>query len=185
LTDINFLDEPAKLELCKLSAFETHSFPLKLRLMTPDIEGLPDDSLLPRDTSRSLPMALLRARETVMAKFRPILAERAISEQQWRVLRVLGESGPLDATEVAERACLLAPSLTRIMRALEERSLIKRDRDMGDGRRVRLSITPAGIDMIRDVAPASREVYAELEARYGHDKMERLIDMLGELLVKK
>src|SRR5262245_55114576 len=83
---------------------------------------LPDDALLPRDTRRALPIALLRAREAVMARFRPILAAHDVTEQQWRVIRVLGEESPLDASEVAERACVLAPSLTRIIRALDRKS---------------------------------------------------------------
>ena len=58
---------------------------------------------------------------------------------------MLGEESPLDATEVAERACVLAPSLTRIIKALEERKLITRKRDMADGRRISLAITPAGL----------------------------------------
>ena len=56
-----------------------------------------------------------------MARFRPILAARDVTEQQWRVIRVLGEESPLDASEAADRACVLAPSLTRIIKALEDR----------------------------------------------------------------
>ncbi|MBX3578203.1 MAG: homoprotocatechuate degradation operon regulator HpaR [Rhizobiaceae bacterium] len=153
--------------------------------MTPETEALPDDSLLPRDTRRSLPMALLRAREAVMTGLRPILAARDVSEQQWRVLRVLAESGPLDATEVAERACLLAPSLTRIMRSLEERRFITRDRDAGDGRRVRLAISAAGLAMISDVVPASRAIYTDIEARFGKERIDLLLDMLGDLALLK
>ena len=54
-----------------------------------------------RETSRSLPIALLRARDAVMSRFRPMLQERGFTEQQWRVLRVLDEGGPLDPTEIA------------------------------------------------------------------------------------
>ncbi|HTV71474.1 MAG TPA: homoprotocatechuate degradation operon regulator HpaR [Rhizobiaceae bacterium] len=153
--------------------------------MNLDIEALPDDSLLPRDTRRSLPISLLRARDAVMARFRPILAARDVSEQQWRVLRVLAEAGPLDATEVAERACLLAPSLTRIMRSLEERRFITRDRDTGDGRRVRLAISAAGIAFINEVAPASKQLYSEIEARFGKERIDKLLDMLNELAILK
>ena len=153
--------------------------------MTPDIEALPDDSLLPRDLKKSLPMALLRAREAVMHQFRPILNARDISEQQWRVLRILAEGGPLDATEVAERACLLAPSLTRIMRTLDERKLITRDRDTGDGRRIRLAISAAGISLIREVAPASRDVMLNIESRFGKERVQSLLDMLSELALLK
>ena len=80
-----------------------------------------------------------------MVRFRPILHARDVTEQQWRVLRVLGEESPLDASEVADRACVLAPSLTRIIKALEERALISRQRDSGDGRRISLAIAPAGM----------------------------------------
>ena len=85
--------------------------------MEPTAQALPplEDTLLPLDTRRSLPIALLRARETVMHRFRPLLASHDLTEQQWRVIRVLGETSPLDASDVAERACILAPSLTRII----------------------------------------------------------------------
>jgi hypothetical protein len=49
---------------------------------------LPEDMLLPRDTRRALPIALLRAREAVMVRFRPILRYHGVTEQQWRVMRV-------------------------------------------------------------------------------------------------
>lgn len=143
--------------------------------------ALPEDALLPRDTRRALPIALLRARESVMARFRPILAARAVTEQQWRVIRVLGEESPLDASEAADRACVLAPSLTRIIKALEDRKLITRERDSGDGRRISLAIAPAGLVMIRDLTPETQAIYAELEARYGRDRIDHLLDMLGEL----
>jgi homoprotocatechuate degradation regulator HpaR len=142
---------------------------------------LPQDTLLPRDTRRALPIALLRARENVMARFRPILHARDVTEQQWRVIRVLGEESPLDASEVAERACVLAPSLTRIIKALEERGLISRERDTGDGRRISLAIAPAGMAMILDVTPDIQAVYADLEESYGRDRIEHLLDILGEL----
>ena len=40
---------------------------------------------------RNLPRLLLQAREAVMAHTRPSLREHGLSDQQWRVLRVLGE----------------------------------------------------------------------------------------------
>jgi len=116
-----------------------------------------------------------------MVRFRPVLATHDITEQQWRVVRVLGEESPLDASEVAERACVLAPSLTRIIKALEDRKLIMRERDSGDGRRVSLTIAPAGLALIRQITPETCKIYADLEARYGHERIEQLLDMLGEL----
>lgn len=150
-----------------------------------DIQPFLDDTLLPNDRQRSLPIVLLRAREAVMAQFRPVLAAQDITEQQWRVIRVLAEGAALDATMLAERACILAPSLTRILRALEERQLIARKRDLDDGRRILLTLTPSGIDLIRAVTPSSRAVYADIEARYGRERLALLLDMLSDLAALK
>ncbi len=137
--------------------------------------------LKPKDTRRSLPMALLRARESVMEQFRPLLARHEMSEQQWRVIRVVAEAGILDATEVAARAAILAPSLTRIIRALEQRKLIKRRKDAGDGRRVMLEITPGGAALIERASPESLIVYKKIAATFGEVKLEALLDLLDEL----
>ena len=139
------------------------------------------DALLPRDTRRSLPIALLRAREALMAHFRPMLAAHDLTEQQWRVIRVLGERGTLDASEVADRAFILAPSLTRIIRTLEERGLILKERGEADGRRVMLSLTQEGLRIIDEVAPESRQIYASLEARFGAAWIADLLDRLERL----
>ncbi|OYU37876.1 MAG: homoprotocatechuate degradation operon regulator HpaR [Pseudorhodobacter sp. PARRP1] len=142
---------------------------------------IPDDSLAPRATRRSLPISLLRAREAMMSHFRPMLDKHGVNEQQWRVIRVLAESGKLDASEVAERTHILAPSLTRMIRAMTERGLISKDRDAGDGRRVMLEIAPAGMELLRRVSPDSARIYAELEQRFGKDRIEELINLLDAL----
>lgn len=142
---------------------------------------MPADSLAPRATKRSLPISLLRAREAMMSHFRPMLDKHGVNEQQWRVIRVLAESGKLDASEVAERTHILAPSLTRMIRAMTERGLISKDRDEGDGRRVMLEIAPAGMDLLRRVSPDSARIYADLEARFGKAQMDDLINLLDEL----
>jgi homoprotocatechuate degradation regulator HpaR len=142
---------------------------------------LPQDALLPRNTRRSLPIALLRAREALMGHFRPMLAEHDITEQQWRVIRILAEAGTVDASEMADRAFILAPSLTRIIRSLEERGIITKHKDENDGRRVLLQITASGLAIIDEVAPESRLIYDRLEKRFGREKIERLLDMLDEV----
>ena len=136
---------------------------------------------LPADTDRSLAIALTRARESVVSRFRPLLAENGMSEQQWRVLRVLEEESPLDASCVAARACILAPSLTRMIKSLEDRHFVKRMRDADDGRRSLLSITPVGRTFIAGLAPAALAINAELRGRYGTERWEQLIDMLNDL----
>jgi homoprotocatechuate degradation regulator HpaR len=138
-------------------------------------------AFLPTDVRHSLPMALLRARESVMRQFRPMLEAHGVNEQQWRVLRVLAEVEELDASEVAARANILAPSLTRMIRSMTDRGLIEKGRDDADARRVMLRITPDGMAVIRAAAPESRRIYAEIEVAFGHDRMAALVDLLNAL----
>ncbi len=126
-------------------------------------------------------MALLRAREAVMSRFRPLLAGHGVTEQQWRVIRILGESGPLDATELAGRCVILGPSLTRIIRDLATRRLITRKADREDGRRVVLDVTAKARSMIISMLPEIRDVYDALELEFGTERLEQVLDVLEEL----
>jgi homoprotocatechuate degradation regulator HpaR len=136
-----------------------------------------------RDFSRSLPMALLRAREAVMRQFRPNLRKYDLTEQQWRILRALAAVDTIEVTELARVAFLLGPSLSRILRDLEVRGLIVRKLVARDQRRSMLSIAPKGLKLIAQVAPHSEAVYAEIAGRYGPRRLAELQTMLGELEV--
>jgi homoprotocatechuate degradation regulator HpaR len=126
-------------------------------------------------------MALLRAREAVMARFRPVLARHNINEQQWRVIRVLAETDAMDATELAARANILAPSLTRMMKALTEQQLITVAKNPDDARRLTLSVAPNGRALIASVAPESMQILAEIEAWFGADDTANLLQLLDRL----
>ncbi len=135
----------------------------------------------PRETSKSLPIALLRAREAVMARFRPLLAERGFTEQQWRVLRVLDEAGPLDATQIAEKSVILTPSITRILKTLEDRQMINRASHPSDGRRMTITISKKARHLVADAVSGSNAIYAEIEQIYGKRKLNKLLEMLEEI----
>jgi homoprotocatechuate degradation regulator HpaR len=126
-------------------------------------------------------MALLRAREATMTRFRPLLASHGVTEQQWRVIRVLAESGPLDATQLAARCCILRPSMTLILRTLEGRKLVSRKRNANDARRLIIDATPKAIALIQEVAPQSNQIHQTLEREFGRERLERLLDILEEL----
>ncbi|MFY9212750.1 MAG: homoprotocatechuate degradation operon regulator HpaR [Aestuariivita sp.] len=132
-------------------------------------------------TARSLPIALLRARERVMGPFRAMLADVDITEQQWRVLRVLHEEDSLDPTRIADRACLLLPSLTRILQKLTEKGLITRAPDRVDRRKQVIAITEAGVTLIEENLATSVEIMERIKSEMGHDRYEALLDLLNEL----
>ena len=134
-----------------------------------------------RGFESSLPIALLRARETVMGPIREMLSQSDINEQKWRVLRVLDERGPCELTQVAKDACLLLPSLTRIIRAMEEEGLATRATDPEDRRKTIATITDAGRALIVAHMAESNAIFARLERDFGQEKLEQLLDLLDEL----
>lgn len=132
-------------------------------------------------THRSLPIALLRTREAVMQQFRPHLAELGVTEQQWRVLRVLGEDGPSEAGQVAGRACILPPSLSRILKTLGAMRLVLTESRKDDGRRTVIRLTALGEKVLAQALPQSKIVYSQLEKRIGAQKLRQLLDLLDDV----
>ena len=140
-----------------------------------------ENKLQHTQTSKSLPIAMLRAREAIMLSFRPVLAKHGFTEQQWRVLRVLGEKGPADAGQVAFEACILAPSLSRIIGKLEKDKYISRFIDAKDGRRINLSLTSLGKETLQKIVPEIGVIYNSLEKSYGEEKLTTLLELLSEI----
>jgi homoprotocatechuate degradation regulator HpaR len=134
-----------------------------------------------RDFSRSLPMALLRAREAVMRHFRASLRAHDLTEQQWRVLRALSSVGEIEIADLARSTFLLGPSLSRILRDLEPRGLIRRRTPASDQRRSLIAIAPAGLALMEIIAPQSEAIYAEITRRFGAERLAQLQDMLRDL----
>ena len=137
-----------------------------------------------RAFDRSLPMALLRAREAVMKKFIPSLRENGLSSQQWRVIRALNEEEGLDITELANRCFLLMPSLSRIIQNLEKRNLVSRNQSSSDNRKSVISITAPGKKLFQKIAPKSVERYDLITEKFGYGKLELLYELLDELIEK-
>jgi homoprotocatechuate degradation regulator HpaR len=134
-----------------------------------------------RDFSRSLPMALLKTRESVMRHFRPAMRDLKLTEQQWRVLRALGSVQEIEATSLATATFLLAPSLTRILRDLEMRELINRRSDPNDMRTSRLSLSDKGHALMDEAGIRSEHIYRAMTQRIGAERMEQMMRLLLEV----
>tara|TARA_B100001057_G_scaffold351055_1_gene352563 strand:+ start:151 stop:588 length:438 start_codon:yes stop_codon:yes gene_type:complete len=132
-------------------------------------------------TNRSLPIALIRAREGIMSPIREMLSVTGITEQQWRVLRVLEEFGRMDTKTLADRSSLLLPSLTRIVATMREKGLVTQTRDDKDRRRQFIEITNAGQAIIDDHSLQAADIVAFFKKKLGQDDYETLLDLLTRL----
>ena len=132
-------------------------------------------------TRRSLPIALIRSREKVMGPIRDMLKASGITEQQWRVLRVLSETGPQDLTQISDKASLLLPSLSRIIRKLLDGGLVVSSINSRDRRRQTVVITPEGQKIIDDNLPQATKIAEKLQHHLGTERYEQLLDLLAAL----
>tara|TARA_R110002072_G_scaffold122945_4_gene257999 strand:+ start:1078 stop:1446 length:369 start_codon:yes stop_codon:yes gene_type:complete len=116
-----------------------------------------------------------------MAPIRDMLSETGITEQQWRVLRVLTEHGRLDTKTLSDRSSLLFPSLTRIAATLRKKGLITQTRDVVDRRRQFIEITPDGQKIIDGRADQAAKIVEGFKASLGLENYEVLLDLLSLL----
>jgi homoprotocatechuate degradation regulator HpaR len=131
---------------------------------------------------RNLPRLLLQARESVMAHARPNLRTHGLSDQQWRVLRVLGEHGTAETGRVAREAYILGPSLTGVLARMERDGLVRRERDPADQRRTVVEATPKGLKLVEKLSHTIEAHYVWMEKSLGKDKLAQLYALLDEVI---
>lgn len=131
---------------------------------------------------RNLPRLLLQARESVMGHVRPGLREQGLSDQQWRVLRVLGELGTVDTGRVAREAFILGPSLTGVLARMERDGLIRRARDPQDQRRTVVEASAKGRRLVGQLSHTIEARYAHMEQALGKQKLAQLYALLDEVI---
>lgn len=131
--------------------------------------------------SRSLPMMLYRTLDAVMPRFRRIFKEFGLTEQQWRVLRVLWESDAVALRELARLTLIPAPSLVGVVDRLETMGLVLRRRSSRDRRIVYISATRSGSDIEHQVMPQVAKAYADLKQTVDARIWEQLLEGLDQV----
>ena len=129
----------------------------------------------------SINISLIQAREALMTQFRPILNNAGITDQHWRIIRLLAENGTLDFQDLANQACILRPSLTGILTRLEKVGYVVRLKPSNDQRRVYLKLTGEGEKLHRTTCDQVDARYDVIESVLSKDKLKQLQSLLGEL----
>ena len=135
---------------------------------------------------RNLPRLLLEAREAVMLHTRPSLREHGLSDQQWRVLRVLGEhaheSGGVETGRVATEAFLLGPSLSGVLTRMERDGLIERHRCPQDARRTVVRASAVGLAKVQALSQTIEAHYSWMAQQLGKSQLTALYELLDKLI---
>ncbi len=135
----------------------------------------------------NLPYRFLKARESLMEHFRPIMNHFGLTDQQWRILRALDEHGKLEPREICEMCQFSSPSVAGILARMEEVDLITRSRILSDQRRVMIHLSERGTAILSQIAPLIDLQYAYIEQSCGKDIFADLFKVLDEFteLAKK
>jgi homoprotocatechuate degradation regulator HpaR len=131
---------------------------------------------------RNLPRLLLQAREAVLGHFRPGLREHALTDQQWRVLRVLAEREECDVSTIAQEAFLLGPSLTGVLARMQRDGLILRSADKQDARRQSVRASAKGKRLVAKLAESIEAHYQQMETRLGKAQLMQLYTLLDQVI---
>lgn len=135
--------------------------------------------------NRNLPLLLSQIRETVISHFRPILNHFGLTEQQWRILRVLAENGPMEPKAICRTCQILSPSMAGILKRLDETRLIHRKIIPEDRRRFLVSLTPKSQKLILEMAPLVERQYDLLEKAYGKAFIAQLYQTIDNFTLLK
>jgi homoprotocatechuate degradation regulator HpaR len=117
-----------------------------------------------------------------MSRFRPVLNQHGVTEQQWRILRVLLDEDGLEPRQLCERCLISSPSIAGVLMRMEEAGLIQRERMEHDQRRVKVSVTAATKKLGKSIAPIIEREYLELEKKVGVKQLQQVYDTLDALL---
>jgi homoprotocatechuate degradation regulator HpaR len=133
---------------------------------------------------RNIPLLLMQARERVIAYFRPVLNAHGITEQQWRIVRVLLEVPALEPRQIGELCAISSPSLAGVLERMEQAGYITRRRVEHDQRRVLVSLTPKSRGLAAEMAPVIDATYRRIEKLLGQDLSVQLYETLDFVLAQ-
>jgi homoprotocatechuate degradation regulator HpaR len=127
-------------------------------------------------------MLLLRAREKMMERFRPLLTANGLTEQQWRVIRALTENGPMEPRQISDICTISSPSMAGVLARMEAMELITKERFADDQRRILVSLTKKSVGLVRLISKDLEARYRELERAVGPEVVERVYRAIDDLL---
>jgi len=103
-----------------------------------------------------------------------------LTAQQYNALRLLRAAHPakVPTLSLATRLVSRAPDITRLLDKLHDRGLVERERPADNRRVVMVGVTPAGLALLDELAPAVRACHASQLGHLRPEEMNTLVDLL-------
>jgi len=116
------------------------------------------------DFTKQIGYLLRRAYQRHTAIFQQTVPESRLTAAQFVVLLTARDHGPCELPVVVQRTALYEASARGIVERLKWRKLLNTEHEAGDARRMVISLTPAGQDMLDQTVPFAQEI---TELTYG------------------
>jgi homoprotocatechuate degradation regulator HpaR len=110
-----------------------------------------------------------------------LLNEHDLTEQQWRVIRILRQHGELESHQLAHLACILKPSMTGVLSRLERDGIVRRRKSSDDKRRVFVALTGQGQQCFVDMSAGMESNYLKIQEQFGEEQLQQLLELHSKL----
>ena len=95
----------------------------------------------------------------ITRKYKPLLDKLDLTYTQYIVMMVLWEEGRVNEKFLCEALCLKSNTVTPLLKKLEEKGYVKKEKDRGDERNLVITLTEAG-EALKDSALCVPETIA-------------------------
>ncbi|MBC8524357.1 MAG: winged helix-turn-helix transcriptional regulator [Chlorobium phaeobacteroides] len=133
-----------------------------------------------RDSSRSL-RALRRIIRALDVHSRRLYRECNTTSPQISCLNTLAKKGNQTLSALSQDMHLSVSTVNGIIDRLELRGMVSRTRSIQDQRKVVLSITQAGTDMLNTIPELMQDIYAQAFTRLSPENQDALSQLLEQL----
>jgi len=127
-------------------------------------------------------MMLHRTLDTVIPLYRKVFKEHGITEQQWRILRVLWEINECTSAELAKKTLLPSPSMVGIIDRMSAKNLVSRNRSEEDRRIVNVSLTDKGRILQDKLMPQVDAIYEQMMSRCDDEAWQIMINTMQTII---
>ena len=146
---------------------------------------MPDKSPSPHTSQRLadfLPYQLSIASNAVSSRIAEQYRRRfALKTTEWRIMAVLGDSGPLTQRDLSQITLMDKVPVNRACKTLEDRGLAARQPNAADGRSHLLELTAEGRAVHSRIMPLALDIERELFSALDENEREQLKSMLLRL----
>lgn len=122
-----------------------------------------------------------RAQQRHIAIFQRIMGDDGPTPTQFAAMSKLSEGAEISQNQLGRMTAMDPATIKGVIARLEERGMVERRPDPDDQRRVRVRLTPKGLEAIPGLIEKARAITAATLSPLSREEAERLLGLLARL----